>query len=583
MKNIKKILVLGNIGVFILIYTTMNKSDQSNSNDQILLDNIYNIQEFSINKNDQNLSFKKSNNEWDIELPFYWKANELAISKFIAIFSHLKLEKLLSIEEIQQRGELLKDYGIDINSTNFSIKNTKFTTKLLIGKKTRDKKFYFATFENNGIQSENLWRISTEIEEISNMTINDWIQEELINQNIYSIEELTVIFKLAKNKFSETTLKKLDGEWQFIKPFKSSANDEKVRLLLNKLLTEKISNININEHKNDLNGKIREDWKIKLQITANNDTSAFKFGENILEGNINYRHCLTDESNHLIQINDSFIELLSDWSSKLRERKIFEHTEKEINTIEFILPDSNFTISNLNNNNWSIINKNQPNEIITGDSESIKDLISMLNGLEVKEFLSINSLDTDNKTTENINSKFKLIISMYDTTRRTFIISKSDKDASLWKTFIKEESLLCLVEKNWEEIFRRKIYDYKNRKLFSENEKINLVQFSSLDQNKTSIKFTDEKLKIMNEIINELKVKDYINNKSKKEGTWNGGDWVPWVYELTLSTNSNSPTKLLRFSNSINEDNFLGNMSDNNLTFELPISNIQTIINTLPK
>ena len=583
MKNIKKILVLGNIGVFILIYTTMNKSDQSNSNDQILLDNIYNIQEFSINKNDQNISFKKSNNEWDIELPFYWKANELAISKFIAIFSHLKLEKLLSIEEIQQRGELLKDYGIDINSTNFSIKNTKFTTKLLIGKKTRDKKFYFATFENNGIQSENLWRISTEIEEISNMTINDWIQEELINQNIYSIEELTVIFKLAKNKFSETTLKKLDGEWQFIKPFKSSANDEKVRLLLNKLLTEKISNININEHKNDLNGKIREDWKIKLQITANNDTSAFKFGENILEGNINYRHCLTEESNHLIQINDSFIELLSDWSSKLRERKIFEHTEKEINTIEFILPDSNFTISNLNNNNWSIINKNQPNEIITGDSESIKDLISMLNGLEVKEFLSINSLDTDNKTTENINSKFKLIISMYDTTRRTFIISKSDKDASLWKTFIKEESLLCLVEKNWEEIFRRKIYDYKNRKLFSENEKINLVQFSSLDQNKTSIKFTDEKLKIMNEIINELKVKDYINNKSKKEGTWNGGDWVPWVYELTLSTNSNSPTKLLRFSNSINEDNFLGNMSDNNLTFELPISNIQTIINTLPK
>ena len=583
MKNIKKILVLGNIGVFILIYITMNKSDQSNSNDQILLDNIYNIQEFSINKNDQNISFKKSNNEWDIELPFYWKANELAISKFIAIFSHLKLEKLLSIEEIQQRGELLKDYGIDINSTNFSIKNTKFTTKLLIGKKTRDKKFYFATFENNGIQSENLWRISTEIEEISNMTINDWIQEELINQNIYSIEELTVIFKLAKNKFSETTLKKLDGEWQFIKPFKSSANDEKVRLLLNKLLTEKISNININEHKNDLNGKIREDWKIKLQITANNDTSAFKFGENILEGNINYRHCLTDESNHLIQINDSFIELLSDWSSKLRERKIFEHTEKEINTIEFILPDNNFTISNLNNNNWSIINKNQPNEIITGDSESIKDLISMLNGLEVKEFLSINSLDTDNKTTENINSKFKLIISMYDTTRRTFIISKSDKDASLWKTFIKEESLLCLVEKNWEEIFRRKIYDYKNRKLFSENEKINLVQFSSLDQNKTSIKFTDEKLKIMNEIINELKVKDYINNKSKKEGTWNGGDWVPWVYELTLSTNSNSPTKLLRFSNSINEDNFLGNMSDNNLTFELPISNIQTIINTLPK
>ena len=36
---------------------------------------------------------------------------------------------------------------------------------------------------------------------------------------------------------------------------------------------------------------------------------------------------------------------------------------------------------------------------------------------------------------------------MQDTTQRTFIVSKSDKDASLWKTLIKEESLLCLSRK----------------------------------------------------------------------------------------------------------------------------------------
>ena len=140
--------------------------------------------------------------------------------------------------------------------------------------------------------------------------------------------------------------------------------------------------------------------------------------------------------------------------------------------------------------------------------------------------------------------------------------------------------LLCLLEKNWDEIFSKNIYDYKNRKLFTKNTRLNLMQFNSIDENKTLSKFNDKTHQMVNGIINELKVRKYINNKSKKEGTWNGGDWVPWIYELTLSSSSIPHTKFLRFSNSINDTYFLGNMSDNNLTFELPTSNVQTILNS---
>ena len=48
-------------------------------------------------------------------------------------------------------------------------------------------------------------------------------------------------------------------------------------------------------------------------------------------------------------------------------------------------------------------------------------------------------------------------------------------------------------------------------------------------------------LKINEEIINELKVKKYINNKSKKEGTWNGGDWVPWSIRINTINKSQIP------------------------------------------
>ena len=74
-----------------------------------------------------------------------------------------------------------------------------------------------------------------------------------------------------------------------------------------------------------LKGKIREEWKIKLQITQDNDTSTFKFRENIIEGKIKYRTLQNRRlKSYCTKLNDSFIELLSDWSSKLRERKIFE-------------------------------------------------------------------------------------------------------------------------------------------------------------------------------------------------------------------------------------------------------------------
>ena len=580
MKKIKKLLIIANIVVFITIYLTINNSDEKKSNEQSLLNDTYSLQEFLINKNDKSIVFKKNNNAWHVEIPFKWKANELAISKIITILSHLKLEKLLSIEEILKRGELLSDYGIDKNSTILSLKNSKTTTNIIIGKKTRDKKFFFTKIQTDGKESQTLWRIPAEVEEISNMRITDCIEEELIKQNIYSIEELSIIFKLSNDKKSETTLQKIDGKWQFIKPFESSANDEKVRLLLNKLVTEKISDINVNGNNNILRDDIRDNWKIKLQITANSDTFIYKFGEGILENNLMNRHCLTENTNHVVQMNGSFIELLSDWSSKLRERKIFKNTSEEINTIEFILPDSNFSISKIDENNWNVVNKNRPTQILPGDNDIINDFVTMLNGLEIKEFLSVNSINNNNESFKNNTYQFKLIISMHDTTKRTFIFSKSDKDASLWKTLIKEDSLLCLLEKNWDEIFSKNIYDYKNRKLFTKNTRLNLMQFNSIDENKTLSKFNDKTHQMVNGIINELKVRKYINNKSKKEGTWNGGDWVPWIYELTLSSSSIPHTKFLRFSNSINDTYFLGNMSDNNLTFELPTSNVQTILNS---
>ena len=94
-----------------------------------------------------------------------------------------------------------------------------------------------------------------EIEEITDMRINNWIHEELIQQNIYSIEELTVNYKLSGENYSETILKRVDDKWEFTKPFASNANKEKIRILLSNLLSEKIKDFDISNNDESLKEK----------------------------------------------------------------------------------------------------------------------------------------------------------------------------------------------------------------------------------------------------------------------------------------------------------------------------------------
>ena len=581
MKNLKSILILCNLIVFAVIYLSIKDTEKLSSNKRFLIDDISSLQEFKINFNNKNIAFKKLNNDWFVDSPIKWKANEMAISKFIAIFSHLKKEILFTKKELLQRGELISDYGIDNKSTSIKLRNSNVSTEVVLGKKTRDEKFFYADIKTNENNSNAIWRIPVEIEELTNMTSNNWLDEELIQKNIYSIDELSVNFKLSEKDHTETILKRIDNKWEFIKPFTSNANKEKVRILLNNLLTKKIYDFNFYNQDNSIKDTLTSDWIIKLEIKDNGNTSTFKFSEKLIEKNLEYRYCKTSYSEHIVKVNDQFTELLSDWSSKLRERKIFEYGKDEIKRIDFIKADNNFTIEQTDSRNWNIINRNNYNEKEIGDKQKIENFILYLNELEVREFLSFDPTSVNKDYLKKGDLVFKLKISMQDTTQRTIIVSKSDKDASLWKTLLKEESLLCLVDKSWNEIYNKKAYDYKSRDLFNDKIKINAIQFSKTDDNNTLIKINNENNIVLSKLIQELTVSKYINKKSKKEGTWNGGDWIPWTYNLDLFNKSNEQLHVLKLSNTINENFYLGNLSDNNLTFEIDNSKFHSIINTI--
>ena len=58
-------------------------------------------------------------------------------------------------------------------------------------------------------------------------------------------------------------------------------------------------------------------------------------------------------------------------------------------------------------------------------------------------------------------------------------------------------------------------------------------------------------------------------------------DWIPWTYNIDLFNESNEQLHVLKLSNTINDNYYLGNLSDNNLTFEIDNSKFHSIINTI--
>ena len=584
MKKLKKILILLNLILFGLLYVTLRDDGVKESKDVSFKDKIDKMTKFRLKFNQFDLNFEKKENEWSLKDPINWKANKLAISKFKTIFSHLNLQPIDTFEQIDNKGEKLSDFGIDENSSEIIIENTSSKTKIRLGNKSYDNTFYYAVFSESKSIYKSLFKISSDIEEILTSKVDNWINQNLIHTSLYSIDEISAIFRINDEKVNKTILSKDFDKWKFKEPFISEANNENTRLLLNNLLGIKILNPNLSVNEIEEFKNLKENWKVMLDIKTNQENNRFYFSKKIVNGNEKFRYCLSSNSDDILKIDDNDINLLSDWSSKLRNRKIFDLNSKDVKTIEILKNTNGFKINNGGEDNWVTNRISNPKESYEGDSIKINGLIEKLNALEIKEFLLFNPTISLTENSPNDNSQLTIKVTMQDTTQKTLIITKNDNDASLWKTLIKEDSILCLIDENWDEIAGKEIYDYKSRKIFQQFPKIDVVKMIENETNSSITLNEKNNIEVVSNILANFRVSEYINELSQIDGTWNKGDWVPWNTHIDI-VNDESLKKIQRISISENIDDkyYLGNFDDNNLTFKITDIEFNSLIKSLNK
>lgn len=552
-----------------------NYSDKENER----ITNLNDLHKVCIINDTGKIVLEKKQFDWEIIYPTNWRVDNFKMSNFLTLFSHLKLKPLFRHEEIVSRGEVLQDYGLDDNSTQLILTKNNDEIIIKIGDKTRDLKSIFCEIKFKDQQDSKIWRVSTDLIELVNSNFSDWTDLNLIRTSLYQIDQISTSLKSPNGLISVTTLEKnIYGQWDFTKPFNAKANNENVRFLLNRLLSEQIIDFAYDENYKIITTDSSDDWTLKLEIKSNDVNHLFYLSESVITETIPYRYCHTKYSKHKFKLDESIVENLSDWSTKLRERKIIRLKKQDIKKITISNNKSFVNLRFSEKQEWVI--SNQENNTYLGDEENIYSLIDSLNNIEIKEFLSFNTKQTEIDLSNNINTNFKIKIENKDTTIKTLVIQSNPNDASLWKTLMVEESLLCLIEEDWVKILDKKYYDFMKRKLFSDNIQINNINIINLESNTTLYNSDLNSTIDLKYNIQNLEVQSFENNESKIDGTWLEGDWVPWIYKISINNETNETlpiNKEIYISEQLTPNQWIGSFINDYHTFNMPTKLIEKL------
>ncbi len=583
MKKTKILLLLANLIIAVIIFVTVSKKNDQKKDLAFeigeILSNLHSIS-ISDPKSNGHVRVVKKEQDWVLDEPFYWETEELVLSNFTTKFAHLSFKELYTTEEIEKRGEIIDDYGVDANSTTVQIKALNASLHLTIGKETRDQESVYAEIKRSTDGSKSIWAVSKDILEITNADPVHWGVSTFINKPLYSIDEFSVTFRRDGNNTSETRLEKINSEWTFVQPFNAQANKEKVLFFLNSLLSEKIKGFVYSPHEE--NSTITEDsWEVKISVksmgvnehiylssSSNDDKSA--------------RTAKSSGSSTVFTVNEDFVTKLTDLSTQLRERTVFELSLENLQAIE-VQTEDNFLKLRKQNQNWFAMEGNSTATTeVKSEKESIETFVRSLNQMRINEFLAFNP-DQDDLTENGFSSpKYILNILKADSTKQTILVSESIEDASLSKIYNSEQSLVCLVDVNLIGILTTDSLPFRTKSLLPNDSSISAYDISTTDNQEVIYSSDRNSTELGNNFISSFKVETYISNKFKNDGAWVGGDWVPWKYKLRFTSSSTKDAKHDFFlSEKKGATTWYCGSDKEGTTFNLPINIIEELSDKL--
>ena len=564
MNKTKIFLLLANLAVGLFIYFSFNPEEENIYDiSSRMLETIQTLEriEISTGEVEKDLVIQKTEENWMLISPINWKAEGLLISNLTTKLVHSNPLFVIDCKDLEARGEILEDYGLNQNSTTIRLQGNNRELSITLGKETRDESSIFVVFSENGKNTEEaIWKMSKDIVNLSTPSSVFWSKSTFLNTPLYGIDQINIT-EFHDQKEKQIILSKNEEEaWYFEKPYAEAANNELINIALNKILSSRIDNfIDLKDIKGDL---------IPILIF---EIKGLGYSEKVdlhVTKSLDHLYCKKSKSDTYFSTELENLKVMQNWQSKYREKKIFKSSKDHILSLSIKSGSKSYRIHKSEPNNW-IIEHNSSGEIIKykGDQLIVDDFINKLYNIQIEEIL-VEGNDVRNDDTENDLNSFSYSIKYTDNNFTNITIINDDSSDKYFKSFLNHSTNRSYISIPDNNIFCKNRYYFKNKILNTLISTKDSIKVTYIDQNRSVI-FSDSN-STNNLLFNsKFRVKEYLNDPFQTSGVWNSGDWNPWEFKIDLIDETNSTNFELLLSDKKDSGEWFGGIPDQNQTFIL--------------
>ena len=576
MKNKIFILSISNILLFVYIYFHISEEPKETSLSNIITSTLPHISKIEILESPSSSIVISSDKDgsWQLLHPVRWEADSLKVAELITSLANLRINLHCSADELATRGEELSDYGITDGAPLLKIDGLDTHFSLQVGDTSRDKTFLFCLFKNNTIEDTILKLPISFLKFFDSQTIT-WANTTFFKIPLYTIDSLK-LRTINHDNQSTVELVNEEDDWKFNLPLDASANREKLFFVLNQIASSKIINFKPELKDGD---NITNIYHLRVDAMSRSHLYTFSLIEN---NSTSMLICDYAEKGIKFQLLPELRLSFEDWTTKLREPRLFDVTVSDLERIKISRFESSLSLRRTKENEWIGFETNgTTSRTADVDLQAVRETIHKLSAIEVTDYLQFNP-NSDQLSEHGFDQPiFKLELEYLNSTRRTVLVSKSSDQMSLWKTLILEEGVLCLTNCEWEDMIRIEMKNYLSKNVVKLGSAISEISIQMIDDMNRSVYSTvgqdDESFNILKNIYAE----SIVDERMEKEGLWHNGNWHAWKYKVNfIDKNSSSPQSVL-ITEQVNTTNWFAGSLKENITFNLPIEYIDTLSSIL--
>lgn len=339
---------------------------------------------------------ERDGSDWVVTEPMRWNANYFAISRILNQLQFLEEEASFSVEEIEETGQSLSDYGLEDPVLELTVAEGSRALGIKIGTLTE--------LGNNiyllGPDEERIFVVNRKVIDGLLVDLNDLRTREIFDIPVFEVDALSLQIRSesgADDSFLKVRLARNNGDWTFEAPVAAAADPDLVDNTINTLTAAKVRRFS-EDPEQDLAAFGLDEPFMEVTIHGNNRRQTLIIGNNDSEGEgANHYFAKLEENPAVFTVLARPFDALREAQEALRQRDFMRFDEEQLSAINIKGDERTIRLQKLETDGWQVLESTREEEIQPrrADPQIIQALIGNLAELRASDFAADNPTSAD--------------------------------------------------------------------------------------------------------------------------------------------------------------------------------------------